>query len=1544
MDADLTFLVTDIEDSTALWEHDAVAMEGLLARHDEILHAAVNENGGTVFKGTGDGILAVFDNARAAVAAAHQSQVELGAEPWPPHQQIRVRMGLDTGPAQERSGDYFGPPVNRVVRIMSSGHGGQVLLTTEALAQSGAEAIELGGYDYKGVGRVTVHQLELDAHQDFPDLRTDRTPPAITRAGFGKSIHGYELRQTLGEGDFGIVYQAHQSGVGREVAIKVIKPEYANQPSFIKRFEIEAKFVAQLEHPYIVPLYDFWRDPDGAYIVMRMLKGGSLRQSLDRAAWNPRAANRLIDQVGTALSYAHRNGVIHRDLKPANVLLDEDGNGYLSDFGIATRLVDETGAPVSSSRAYISPEELAGRRLTIHSDIYNFGVLIYEMLTGKRPPFGATLPTVTDERPDLPGALDSVIAQATASDPEERFDRVEELIEAFRTALGETDTEATVEAAQLHAIRNPYKGLRAFQETDRADFFGRDHLIDEILETVQTNPLTAVVGPSGSGKSSVVKAGLLPAVRAGTSGSSRDWLIADMFPGSYPFEELGAALMRVAVDRPSKLFDDLATDERGLVRASKRVLPDDGSGLLLVIDQFEEVFSLASEKDRDLFVASLVAMARDARSRVKVIVTLRADYFGYPLDYPEFAPLVRDGLVAVGMPNEQELTDAVTRPAEAVGLQLEPGLVHEVVHDVAEQPGGLPLMQYALTELYRSRDGRKLTLRAYQDSGGVLGALGRRAETIFQDLDGQAKASARQLFLRLVSVDEHSDDTRRRVKRADLDSLGLDARSLDKVMEEFGQYRLLTFDVDPITRGPTVEVAHEALIREWSRLNSWIGEHREDLVLERRLDDALREWEAGDRDASYLLRGSRLEQFEGWAAGSAVRLTAQQQTFLDESKAARRAEADREADRQAHERTLELRSQRRLRVLVAVMGVAALVAGVLGAFAVRQADEAETQREAAIDQRDEADQLRQQAVQQQQILDQQVIAFEAGAAAETAMETTKEDPLLAARQAQEAIAAAHTGGIPLTRSVEALHIALQELGIQFPAGDMDSATVVSPFGFRAAFVLPLADLLDLADGANIGQLSAAECEQLLGRACPSEPIRDRLSPEVLASSILEPSRAFPLLEGTDLRFDSSFVIRRDAVGGNNPVLNAGYFEELDAFSDATGIDPTSQNLTLRTGDSGGVQADYVILRVFEMAAVIRAIDTAGTPGLSLDPRDQIQVGTRPAFGVEAPITVGPIDVEQWIDADRLLSKEAPIITDALRSGAGLNAIWFAWHPWGIVYRTDIFEAQQLETPNSWEELVALTEELKRREIVPWCFGGSGGFAADYLATMVATSIISFEGPDFYDAWRAHEVPADDPRVLQALLRLEDLHFAEGNLSVPRSTASRRTWNHALGDMAGTDPNCAMWFADSDGAAIIDAPTALFRMPGPADGLLVSGSVVTFNSDRPETRQLARWLTLVSFGEQYSADGTSVAANVTLRNGFYDRYRDGNGAAADLVSEALIADALRVVPGGTTTTPVPVALSMLSALERWMEEGPEVLPEALAEVEAEWRAWEAEQQG
>ena len=278
-------------------------------------------------------------------------------------------------------------------------------------------------------------------------------------------------------------------------------------------------------------------------------------------------------------------------------------------------------------------------------------------------------------------------------------------------------------------MENPYKGLKAFGEADADDFYGRDALVGELVPrspTIGWSPSSARRGSESRRSSRPGSFRRCAPVRSG----SEEWLVTDMFPGSYPYDQLAAALLRVAVERPEGLVEELARDELGMPSARQADPPAERE-LLLVVDQFEELFTLTAEETRRHFLAGLTALAADPRSPVRVLVTLRADFFDQPLVYPEFGELLRAGMVAVTAPSEDELAEAIERPARRVGVRYEPGLVSQIMADVRDQPGALPLLQYALTELFDARTSDTLTLEGYVATGGVVGALGHRAEDLY---------------------------------------------------------------------------------------------------------------------------------------------------------------------------------------------------------------------------------------------------------------------------------------------------------------------------------------------------------------------------------------------------------------------------------------------------------------------------------------------------------------------------------------------------------------------------------------------------------------------------------------------------------------------------------------------------------------------------------------------------------------------------------------------------------------------------------------------
>ena len=547
----------------------------------------------------------------------------------------------------------------------------------------------------------------------------------------GTPLRGYRLLEQVGAGAFSVVWRGIQPSVERPVAVKQIRAELAAQPDFIRRFEVEAQTVARIEHPHIVPLIDFWRDPDAAYLVMRWLGGGTLERRLDDGPLSIDEAVAIVEQVGGALAAAHAHGVVHRDVKSANVMFDELGNTFVTDFGIALAAA-ESGGPEAQlsvgSPAYASPEQLRREPLTPASDVFSLGVVLYECLVGTTPfsdssdaaellsrQFDEVAPRLRDRRPNVPKHVDSAVARAIAKDPADRFASVLEFVEAVATET----LRAGVEEGEPSAVirENPYLGLRAFEQADSSRFFGRRRLVAELVEQLasggESSRALMVVGPSGSGKSSVVRAGLLPAVSVGAIPGSDDWFVTTMVPGPDPFESLEAALLRVAVNPPASLLHQLRDGPRGILRGVRRCLPDDGYTILVVVDQFEELFVGRASMLAKQFLDALAIAIEDPSGPLRLVGTLRADFYHRPLEHQTFAPILKRGSVDVTPLAPDELEEAIVRPAGLAGVSFEPGLVARIAAEaggaaVATSPPATSAGRAVRTTIQRDADHRRL--------------------------------------------------------------------------------------------------------------------------------------------------------------------------------------------------------------------------------------------------------------------------------------------------------------------------------------------------------------------------------------------------------------------------------------------------------------------------------------------------------------------------------------------------------------------------------------------------------------------------------------------------------------------------------------------------------------------------------------------------------------------------------------------------------------------------------------------------------------------
>lgn len=454
----------------------------------------------------------------------------------------------------------------------------------------------------------------------------------------------------------------------------------------------------------------------------------------------------------------------------------------------------------------------------------------------------------------------------------------------------------------------PFKGLAFFDESDASLFFGRTTLTASLAAQAQMfltsdhdgRRFLAVIGASGSGKSSLVRAGLVPALRPAFGDA-----IHVITPTAHPLEALALSLTRTTASATvaAGLLDDLTRDLRSLhLTAARWAQAGQAPRLLLVVDQFEELFTLCrDEVERRAFVDNLLYAAQSPGPTV-VIIALRADFYAQCAPYDDLRQALSQGQQYIGAMNTAELRQTIEEPAHRGRWTFEPGLVDLFLREAGDAPGALPLLSHALLETWQRRSGRTLTLGGYAAAGGVAGAIAHTAETTYRQLTPAQQTIARSIFLRLTALGSEGNGSdapelfaRRRVALAELFPQGNDPSGVQAVLTRLADARLVTIGHD------TVEVAHEALIREWARLHEWLAENRAGLRLHRQLTEAAQEWERTGRDFSGLYRGVRLAQAAEWAAVYEAELNQQERAFLTASQAEAQAQQEAEAERQRRE-------------------------------------------------------------------------------------------------------------------------------------------------------------------------------------------------------------------------------------------------------------------------------------------------------------------------------------------------------------------------------------------------------------------------------------------------------------------------------------------------------------------------------------------------------------------------------------------------------------------------------------------------------------------
>jgi WD40 repeat protein/class 3 adenylate cyclase/molybdopterin-guanine dinucleotide biosynthesis protein len=948
----LTFLIADVRGYTRFTaEHGDEAAARLAKSFAELAREAVEARAGSVIELRGDEVLGVFGSARQAIRAAVELQAAVEEERDDGMANMPVGIGLDAGEAVPVERGYRGEALNLAARLCSAAGPGEVIASAGVvhLARSidGIAYDDLGALELKGLGRpIPAVRIASKSAAASPS----RPPAAVqTTDGASDEAEAAPIVDTPAALDV-----PRTPIVGRDREMWWLRGSWR----VARRGQGRVLFIAGPRG-------------SGKTRLAAELAQVALGQGADVTYVAFSADDGGVDVAATAAVTGAKNATRPRLVLFDDVdLADAIGLGRMEELAkiVSSRpvLVVATfqDASVPTRLAAIAERADAngdGRRNlpALGAEEVSAIAASYAGRTASAMPVGAMLEASGGQ----PAVIHELAAEWARNDASRRLGRIAGRTASGRRDLSEMEAELASNIVELQLVRErtrrarssgdgrgatglstdicPFKGLAPFDSADANFFFGRERLIAELVARLVGATFLAVVGPSGSGKSSAVRAGLLPALSAGVLPGSAEWVQSVMRPGDHPLLALERALQPVAGSRSESAA---ANDAAPVAASDPTVGPlqaaaarlSAGARLVLVVDQFEEVFTQASGDERDRFVEMITSAALDREHSVLVVIAVRADFYGQCASYAGLAGLMGSSHVLVGPMHADEFARAIELPAEAAGLRIEPELTAALVADVLDEPGGLPLLSTALLELWQLRDGRTLRLSSYAETGGVRGAVARLAEDAYARLDADQQSIARGILLRLAAAEEGAAVVRRRAPLTEFDAIA--NAQVASVLGVLADSRLLT-----ISEG-TVEVAHEALLREWPRLRQWLEEDAEGRRLRQHLIEAAKEWQESDRDAGELYRGARLATALDWTTEHTLELNDLERTFLNDSRAA----TDREAERTR-------RTNRRLRGLLAGAVVFLAIAVAAGAFAFVQQGEAERAAQIAVAQRVEAE-------------------------------------------------------------------------------------------------------------------------------------------------------------------------------------------------------------------------------------------------------------------------------------------------------------------------------------------------------------------------------------------------------------------------------------------------------------------------------------------------------------------------------------------------------------------------------------------------------------
>ncbi len=819
-------------------------------------------------------------------------------------------------------------------------------------------------------------------------------PPRPPRGGdrllpeIGSKIGQYELIRELGRGGMGAVFLARDTKLGRRVAIKFLQ---SSKPELSARFILEARATARCNHENIIVIHEVDEYEGNPFMVLEFLQGAELSKLLRKGRkLTPSRAIDIAISVARALERAHEHNIVHRDLKPDNIFLTDSGTVKVLDFGIAKLVQESHGSAAAAPSAsaaenlmaklasgedelsnpatpeltrrgaivgtlpYMSPEQWGAGTIDHRTDLWALGILLFRMVAGRHPLYPAKgrelmitgvlsrpMPRARAVCPDLPEALADVIDRCLIKNKEQRIGSAQQLLALLEDLLPGQSTRSF----KVHEA--PYAGLSSFQESDANRFFGRSREIAAAVNRLQKQPLLGVVGPSGVGKSSFVRAGIVPALKD----SGEQWSTLVVRPGRQPV----GALAQVVAPMISQSSTTVSSDLSEIHQVHERLYREPGylgsvlrsrarrrgRKLLLFVDQFEEIYTLVADpRERMAFTRCLAGVADDPTTPLRVVISIRSDFLDRVPEDQYFMDELANGLFFLTPPSRAGLRDALIQPAEMAGYQFESkAMVEHMLDHLEHTPGALPLLQFAATKLWEMRDDstRLMTDASYRQIGGIAGALASHADTTITELPQKTQNLARALFLRLVTPER----TRAIVSTDELVELAegnAGGGEMQRLLDRLVGARLLVVQTgEGGGGGATVEIVHESLIHSWPLLRKWLDDNQDDAVFLEELRNTAKQWENKGRPQGLLWRGEAMEEARLWQHRYRGQLPQLQQAYLDAVS------------------TLAARSSRRRRtaVIVVIAVLVALVAAAVVALWQIRAAQKEAAEEAVVAERAE---------------------------------------------------------------------------------------------------------------------------------------------------------------------------------------------------------------------------------------------------------------------------------------------------------------------------------------------------------------------------------------------------------------------------------------------------------------------------------------------------------------------------------------------------------------------------------------------------------------